>query len=123
MARKPACVEDKSILSLVEAEREGWGNYSQLYRLVMNGTLPAFRVGKTLRVKREDLERFEQDVANDPDMTYERMSYLLSRYRDMFSEQQRESLIAILDDSSDKNTILYGAQQIEALEEKWRSSK
>lgn len=119
MARKPACVEEKSVISLVEAEREGWGNYSQLYRLVMNGTLPAFRVGRTLRVKREDLERFTEDVANDPDMTYERMCYLLSRYRDMFSEEQRQSLIAILDEGSRDGCILYGQEQIEALEEKW----
>lgn len=96
MARKPACVEEKSVISLVEAEREGWGNYSQLYRLVMNGTLPAFRVGKTLRVKREDLELFAKDVANDPDATFERLYRLTERHCNSFSDEQRQKLVDVL---------------------------
>lgn len=49
------------------AERWGCGT-DTVYALVRSGELRAFRLGaKLIRIKREDVERFERGGSNDPD--------------------------------------------------------
>jgi len=58
--------EPPTLLRIVDVARELQISRSSVYRLIVSGELPAVRIGKNVRVRRETLARWIEDHEEDP---------------------------------------------------------